>query len=157
MKMNHQAIRKILPHRYPLLLVDQIISYEMGKSIVGVKTVTGTERCYEDLPDNAPTEAYSYPISLMMESFGQTGGVLINMMRDQSDASKDVVMLAAGCTSFTLHKSVYPGDSMEHHAYIDKMMDDFTLIGGKICVAGETIAEIEAMIVAYRPSDKIEA
>lgn len=155
MKIDHYGIRKIMPHRHPLLLVDQIISYEMGKSIVGIKTVTGTESCYSELPDSAPPEAYAYPLSLMMESFGQTGGILINMMREEKSAPKDVVMLAAGCTSFKVLKTVYPGDVMEHHAVLDKEMDDFALIGGVIKVRGEVVAEIEAMIVAYRAQNNI--
>jgi 3-hydroxyacyl-[acyl-carrier-protein] dehydratase len=155
MLLNHDDIRKILPHRYPMLLVDAITSMEKWERITGLKAVTGTEGCYKDIPDGSPREAYAYPLCLMMESFGQTGGVLINQKRVEENAPKDVVMLAAGCTSFKLIEEVYPGDTMEHRVILDKDMPDFAVIGGEIWVRGKMIAEIEAMIVAYRAPDVI--
>lgn len=155
MLLSHRQIRDILPHRHPLLLVDAITSMEPWERITGIKTVTGTETCYAHIPEGSPPEAYAYPMCLMMESFGQTGGVLINRKRVEEEAPKDVVMLAAGCTSFELLKEVYPGDTMEHRVYLDKDLPDFALIGGEIWVRDEKVAEIEAMIVAYRPADAI--
>lgn len=155
MNCCHSEIRKLLPHRYPLLLVDKIVSMTPWSKIVGHKTITGTDPCYANVPEDAPLRAYAYPLSLIMESFGQTGGILINQKRQADRARVDVVMLAAGCTNFHLARDVFPGDVMEHRVVLEKEMQDFVLIGGETWVGGDRVAQIETMIVAYRAQAEI--
>ncbi len=152
---EHSDLRAVLAHRFPMLLVDAIVSLTPWDEIVGRKAITGSDFCYAGVPDGADRRAFAYPASLVMESFGQTAGVLINERRRHRGAPTDVVMLAAGITRVAFFEEAYPGDVLEHHARIDNDFDDFALISGEVRVGPRRLAEVEGMIVAYRPAHTI--
>lgn len=152
---SHGQIKAYIAHRSPMLLVDAITSMEPWERVVGIKAVTGTEPCFARVPDGTPQRGYAYPCSLIMESFGQAGGVLVNAKRLHDKAPADVVMLAAGVTSFRFLREVYPGDTMEHRVHLEKDLPDFAVLSGEVLVRGERVAEIDGMIVAYRPASAL--
>ena len=119
------------------------------------KNVTGTEACYARLGEGASPRDYAYPCSLMIESFGQTGGVLINEKRKHEKAPEDVIMLFVGVSGFRFLGEVLPGDTMEHRVALEKDMTDFAILGGEILVRDRVIAEIDSIIVAYKPASMI--
>ncbi len=155
--IGHAQIKALMPHRSPLLLVDAITSLQEWTSITGVKAVTGTEPCYAALSDRAPPPDYAYPCSLIVESFGQTGGVLINSKRRREGAPGDVVMLFAGLTNFRFLDEVFPGDTMTHRVFLVKDLTDFAILNGEVRVGDRRIAEAESIIVAYRRMDQVPA
>ncbi len=67
------AIKKILPHRYPFLLIDKIIDFKMDEKIVGVKNVTANEPFFEGHFPGQPV----MPGVLILEAMAQTGGILL--------------------------------------------------------------------------------
>jgi 3-hydroxyacyl-[acyl-carrier-protein] dehydratase len=152
---SHSQIKALLPHRHPMLLVDRITELQEWTQVTGTKTVSGTEACYAEVADSADPRDYAYPCSLILESFGQVGGVLVNLKRMRSKRPDKVIMLASGVTSFHFFGDVYPGDTMVHRLVLSKDMDDFAVLSGEMSVNGRKLAQAEAMIVAYREAGVI--
>ena len=70
---DQTLIQRILPHRYPFLLVDRITEFEPDKRIVGIKNVSLTERCLTREPGQAPT----LPPTILTEAVAQVGAIMI--------------------------------------------------------------------------------
>jgi 3-hydroxyacyl-[acyl-carrier-protein] dehydratase len=138
-----------------MLLVDAVTSLVPGVSIVGIKNVTGNEPCYAGLRDDAPAGGYAYPASLVMESFGQVAGVLALHDRCRPQRSGEV-MLFARVTGFRFSgESVWPGDTLEHHAWIGRILPQATLLRGEVRAGSRRIAEVDRIMVAFRAADAI--
>jgi 3-hydroxyacyl-[acyl-carrier-protein] dehydratase len=152
---SHSQIKTLLPHRYPMLLVDRITGLKKWSEVTGTKTVSGTEACYANMGETADPRDYAYPCSLILESFGQVGGVLVNLKRIEEHLPDNVIMLASGVSAFHFFGEVYPGDTMVHRLMLDKDMEDFAVLSGEMTVNGRRIAQAEAMIVAYREAGAI--
>ena len=71
--LDHAAIERILPHRYPFLLVDRIIEFEVDKRIVGIKNVSLNERYLVAATDGGP----ALPPTILTEAVAQVGAILI--------------------------------------------------------------------------------
>ena len=69
MHLNQVDIRKLMPHRHTMVMIDAITELESGKRIVARKAITATESCYLDIPDDAKPRDFAYPQSLILESF----------------------------------------------------------------------------------------
>lgn len=152
---SHNQIKALLPHRYPMLLVDQITDLKKWSEVTGTKTVSGTETCYANMADTDDPRDYAYPCSLILESFGQVGGVLVNLKRAEEKLPDNVIMLASGVCAFHFFGEVYPGDTMVHRLVLDKDLDGFAVLSGEMTVNGRKLAQAEAMIVAYREAGAI--
>src|SRR6476660_3254343 len=102
--MDIQAIREILPHRYPMLLVDRIEELEADR-IVGIKNVTVNEPFFDGhFPD--------YPVMpgvLIVEAMAQVAGVLV---LSQIPDRKSKLVLLAGVDGAKFRKTVRPGDQL---------------------------------------------
>lgn len=103
-KMDIKQILQILPHRYPFLLVDKIIDYDLEKGvIVGQKNVTMNEAFFQGHFPDAPI----MPGVLILEALAQVGGVLLNL---QGHRNKLAVLLSINQAKF--RQPVKPGDVM---------------------------------------------
>src|SRR5215469_2443782 len=117
MALEFSQIRNLLPHGYPIALVDRVVSIEAGSSIVAIKAVSATELCYSSIPRGASGADYAYPVSLMMESLVQTVALLwLAGAAPQSDGTERVLLLGA-IRGFTLGGRAFPGDVMTHKAH----------------------------------------
>jgi 3-hydroxyacyl-[acyl-carrier-protein] dehydratase len=135
-----------------MLLVDAVRHLEPGRSIVGVKTISGTEPCYADIAEGASLSAFAYPHTLVLESFAQTAGLLVNLARRGRGAAGDVRMLFASLSGLRFTSfDAYPGDTLEHRACLDRELGDTVLVSGVVRVDGRVLAEIERALIAYRP------
>ena len=99
------AIKRILPHRYPFLLVDRILELVPGELVTGIKNVTANEPFFEGhFPD--------YPIMpgvLILEAMGQVGGVML--LNESSDPKKQLVFFT-GLDKVKFRRPVLPGDML---------------------------------------------
>jgi 3-hydroxyacyl-[acyl-carrier-protein] dehydratase/UDP-3-O-[3-hydroxymyristoyl] N-acetylglucosamine deacetylase/3-hydroxyacyl-[acyl-carrier-protein] dehydratase len=136
--LDIEEILKILPHRYPFLLVDRVLELEKGKSIVAIKNVTYNEHFFQG---HFPQKKVM-PGVLVFEAMAQAGAILL--LQSIPDPQKTLVFLsAANNTKF--RKPVVPGDQLRLEVEIVKLRSRFCYIRGKAYVGEEIAAESEAM------------
>jgi len=131
-----EEILRFLPHRYPFLLVDRVISLEPGKSITAIKNVTANESFFEG---HFP-EVKIMPGVLIVEAVAQAGGILL--YNSIPDAAKKLVVLSR-LHNIKFRKIVVPGDQMRLEAEIVKARARFATIRGRAIVDKEIVVEGE--------------
>jgi len=139
--LDINAIKKMLPHRYPFLLVDKVVYLEPGKKIVGVKNVTINEPFFQGHFPQKPV----MPGVLIVEAMAQTGGILLLQFFD-SPEGKLAYFVTIDKAKF--RKQVIPGDQLFFVVEVlDRKKNIFKLKGKayKNSVDGELAAEAELM------------
>jgi beta-hydroxyacyl-ACP dehydratase FabZ len=131
-----EEILRLLPHRYPFLLVDRVIGLEPGKSIVAIKNVTANESFFEG---HFP-EVKIMPGVLIVEAVAQAGGILLYY--SIPDAAKKLVVLSK-LKNIKFRKIVVPGDQIRLEAEIIKARARFATIRGRAIVDKEIVVEGE--------------
>lgn len=127
------AIRRILPHRCPFLLVDRIIEFDRGARIVGLKHFSANDAATQGHFPEAPT----VPTGILMEALTQLGAILV-LERPQM-AGKVAVIL--GIPSARMLKPVQPGDSLRLEAEVIKLRATYGELRGAAYRDGELVAE----------------
>lgn len=144
MIMEADRIRDLLPHRFPMLLVDRVLDVEPGVSVTAAKAITVNEPCYAEV--RADDSDLAYPEVLMMESWGQAAGVLVLLGEDLGDR----VMLFGSMSGVDVHRRVFPGDVLEHRVRIFRALADTVIFEGDCRVAGEPVMTVGRMVMAFR-------
>ena len=134
-----QKILEMMPHRYPILLLDRIIELEPGKRIVGLKNVTYNEPFFQGHFPGMPV----MPGVLIVEAMAQTGGILYLTSRPQSEAEYIFYFMAMDKVRF--RKPVVPGDQLILEATLLKMRKNAIKMAGTATVDGKRVAEAELM------------
>ena len=111
MQLNIHQIRKILPHRYPFLLVDRVEDIEFGKRIHAIKNVTVNEPCFTGHFPEYPV----LPGVLIMEAMAQAAAILTfaSASEEETLQSADDLYLFAGIDNARFNRPVMPGDRLE--------------------------------------------
>jgi beta-hydroxyacyl-ACP dehydratase FabZ len=135
--LDVNEIRGILPHRYPMLLVDRIVEIE-AERIVGIKNVTHNEPFLQGHFPDFPV----MPGVLIVEALAQTGGVLA--LKDIPDRSKKLVLLVA-IENARFRKPVVPGDQLRLEMRLLKRKVSVIKMAGRATVDGVLVAEAEVM------------
>jgi 3-hydroxyacyl-[acyl-carrier-protein] dehydratase len=152
MLLSHSQIKGILPHRHPMLLVDGVRSLEPGNRIVAVKCVTGSEACFAHLADDSAPQSYAYPRSLIVESFGQAASIIYCARRREQDDMPEQVMLFGSAGRCRFEGDVFPGETMEHRARLERSLSDAAIFSGEVWVGRRRIVEVGQVIVVLRPA-----
>lgn len=135
--LSIEEIMKILPHRYPMLLVDKILECDDKKRIVGLKNITANEPFFQGHFPGFPV----MPGVLQLEAMAQTGGVLLNRIAKLS--GKIPYFMSIDKVKF--RKVVRPGDSMRIEVEITNLRSKAARFKGKILVDGAVVSEAEMM------------
>jgi 3-hydroxyacyl-[acyl-carrier-protein] dehydratase len=137
--MDVNAIEAILPHRYPFLLVDRVVSMEPMKTLVAVKCVTVNEPFFAGHFPGHPV----MPGVLILEALAQAAALLAK--GSMTEEPGDKVTYLMGIDNARFRKPVIPGDRIELHVEVVKRKGDIWKQKGRAVVDGETVAEAEFM------------
>ncbi len=133
--LNSDEIKKIIPHRYPMLLVDKVLEIEEGVSIHAVKNVTSNEPFFQG---HFPGEQVM-PGVLVIEALAQAGAVALLKHPD----FKGKTPYFAGIDKCRFKQKVKPGDTLDLHVEITKMKGPIGKGRAKAYVDGELAASAE--------------
>jgi 3-hydroxyacyl-[acyl-carrier-protein] dehydratase len=138
MLLDTNEIQKVLPHRYPFLLVDAIVEMERLKRIVGLKNVTINEHYFAGHFPGKPV----MPGVLIVEAMAQTGGFLLLQEVKERD-SKLLYFVAIDGARF--RRPVLPGDQLRVEVNVLSWRYTFCKLAGKAFVGDEMAAEATLM------------
>jgi len=141
------AIMDIMPHRYPFLLIDRVVSLEEGRSVEGIKNVTINEPFFQGHFPGYPI----MPAVLILEAMAQMGGLLLlNSIEDPNDK----LMYFTGIDGAKFRRPVTPGDQLRMKLTLVKIRNRIAKMRGEAIVDGQLVAEAEllATVVDRRPS-----
>ncbi|MFH1771905.1 MAG: UDP-3-O-acyl-N-acetylglucosamine deacetylase [Candidatus Omnitrophota bacterium] len=136
-ELSIEEIMKILPHRYPFLLVDKIVHLEKGEKAIGIKNVTFNEHFFQGHFPSRPV----MPGVLIIEAMAQIGGVL--MLACEEHRGKLAYFMAANHVKF--RKTVSPGDQLFIEVIKGKIRSRTGSVIAKARVHGKVVAEGELM------------
>jgi len=131
--LDYQAIERILPHRYPFLLVDRITEFELDKRIVGIKNVSLNERYLSVDSDGLAV----LPPTILTEAVAQVGAILILAKPENCQR----LPFFAGIQRVRYRRPVYPGDTVEIEAVVLRLRSRMGLLKGIARVDDKRVVE----------------
>lgn len=140
-------IQKIIPHRFPFLLIDRVTDLQSGESIYAYKNVSISEHIFQGHFPGHPI----YPGVMIVEGLAQAGGVLAfkSMSEEDQKNTESKVVYFMSIDKCKFRAPVTPGDRLEYHVSVIKQKGAIWLLKGEAYVDGKltTEAELKAMIV----------
>jgi len=133
-----QGIMDLLPHRYPILLVDRILDYEPKVWIRGLKNISFNEEIFQGHFPSRPV----FPGVYIVEAMAQTGGCLL--MQEYEDRAKKVIYFM-GIDAVKFRKPVLPGDQLVMEVKVIQFKGRICKMRGEAFVDGQKVAEAEFM------------
>jgi len=132
--LDYRAIERILPHRYPFLLVDRITELEPDKRIVGIKNVSRNERYLAKHPGQLPV----LPPTILTEAVAQVGAILILSKPE----NREKLIFFMGIERVRYRLPVFAGDVVEIEARVKRLrsrmgqFEGFARVNGRVVVDG---------------------
>jgi 3-hydroxyacyl-[acyl-carrier-protein] dehydratase len=143
--LDYSAIERILPHRYPFLLVDRITELELDKRIVGIKNVTYNERFLSHRPGERPV----LPPTILTEAVAQVGAIMILAKPE----NREKLIYFMGIERVRYRLPVHPGDVVEIEALVRRLRSRMGRLHGIARVDGKVVVE-GTMTFALGPRDE---
>jgi 3-hydroxymyristoyl/3-hydroxydecanoyl-(acyl carrier protein) dehydratase len=153
--LEHGVLRSVLPHGWPILLLDRVSVLVPGREAVAAKAVTGTEPCYAGLPVGLPAQRYAYPAALLMESFGQAAAVLWLASPVAADDDPRAVLMFAAATDCHIDAPAFPGDVLRHVVSLERVVDGTAFATGSTWVGSRRIARWGCFVAVRRPPGSV--
>ena len=138
--MDIQALMKLLPHRYPFLMVDRIVKLQ-GNHIVGLKNVTINEAYFQGHFPGHPV----MPGVLQLEAMAQVAGIA--MLKNAENISKMAYFMSAEDVKW--RKPVYPGDVLMIEVELTKIRGKIGKAKGMCKVRGEVVSEAAVTFMLF--------
>jgi len=144
-----QGIQKLLPHRYPILLVDRVLDYERGQWIRGVKNVSIGEQIFQGHFPKQPV----FPGVLIIEAMAQTAGCLVTL---DIPNPEEKIMYFMSIDNVKFRKPVVPGDQLVMEVKILTVKRNIAKMRGEAFVDGNKVAEAEFMSMIVNAEGKVQ-
>jgi len=138
-----RGIEKLLPHRYPFLLVDRVVEFEPRKRIVAFKNVTGNEPFF---PGHFPGNPVM-PGVLIIEALAQAGGLLTTLTAQADGVARegDKLFYLVKVDNAKFNRQVVPGDRLELDVELKRVIRNMAMYAGIARVDGEQVACAEIL------------
>jgi len=143
--LNSNEIERLLPHRYPFLLVDRVVEFEKDKRVLAYKNVTCNEPFFTGHFPGHPV----MPGVLVVEAMAQAGGLLTQLSRDPAELGKHTFYLVK-VDNAKFSRMVVPGDRLELEVQLKRSIRNMALYLGIARVDGEQVACAEILCAAAR-------
>lgn len=127
-------ILSVLPHRYPLLLVDRVLEMEPKKRVVAIKNVTFNEPVFQGHFPGQPV----FPGVMMIEGMAQAGGLML--LSDLEDR-QDKLLYFTSIDDCRFRRPVVPGDQMRYEVDVQRYRASYCRLRGRVLVGDELAAE----------------
>ncbi|WP_119319691.1 3-hydroxyacyl-ACP dehydratase FabZ [Capsulimonas corticalis] len=137
------AIKEILPHRYPFLLVDRVLELEPGKRAVGIKNVTVNEEFFQGHFPQRPI----MPGVLVIEAMAQIGGIMILAVEEH----RGKLAFLGTIDNAKFRRPVVPGDTLNIEAVLTRARGNTGKVHCTARVEDQVVAEAEIMFVLSKP------
>lgn len=142
-----EEIKRVLPHRYPFLLVDRILSMELGQHIVGLKNVTVNEPFFVGhFPDNP-----IMPGVLIIEAMAQVAGILALLTNPENLGNQNLYLMSLDKVRF--RRPVVPGDQLILDLKVLRGGKKVFKMQGRATVADNLAAEAEIVAMVGKQED----
>jgi beta-hydroxyacyl-ACP dehydratase FabZ len=142
-----EEIMRILPHRYPFLLVDRIVSLELDKHIIGLKNITVNEPFFVGHFPQAPI----MPGVLIVEAMAQVAGILALLSTPENLGNQALYLMSLDKVRF--RKPVVPGDQLILDLTVLKGKKKYFKMAGKATVNDNLVAEAELMAMVGKKEE----
>lgn len=139
-------VMRLLPHRYPFLLVDRVVSLDQGKSIVGLKNVTYNEAHFVGHFPDLPT----MPGVLILEALAQASGILA-VLKSGLRPESGLILYFAGIDNCRFKRPVVPGDQLMLHSELDRQKRDVWKFRTRAMVGEDVACEADMVCVLKNP------
>jgi 3-hydroxyacyl-[acyl-carrier-protein] dehydratase len=131
--LDYSAIERILPHRYPFLLVDRITEFEQDRRIVGIKNVSLNERYLAHVEGGPPV----LPPTILTEAVAQVGAIMILAKPE----NREKLIYFMGIERVRYRRPVHPGDVVVIEALVRRLRSRMGLLRGIARVDGRVVVE----------------
>ncbi len=132
--LDYAAIERILPHRYPFLLVDRVTDFEPDRRIVGIKNVSLNERyLWHGTGDERPV----LPPTILTEAIAQVGAILILAKPE----NREKLIFFMGIEKVRYRRRVHPGDTVEIEAVVKRLRSRMGVLSGAARVNGVVVCD----------------
>ena len=139
--MNLEKIKKILPHRYPFLLVDRVLEIRDGEFCKALKNISANEEVFQG---HFPQQSV-LPGVMIIEALAQTSGIVIDSGKGKTEAGG--IVFFAGINKAKFRAPVVPGDQLILETTLSNQRRNFWVFDGKASVDGKLVAQAEIKLM----------
>ena len=138
--LDINQILKILPHRYPFLMIDRVIAVESGRSLTAIKNISINEPFFDGHFPHYPV----FPGVLMLECIAQASAILASLAIDAKASGKNLYLFA-GVDKARFKSPVEPGDQLEIIVHLDKHIQKLWRCSGEITVDSQLVCSADVL------------
>jgi 3-hydroxyacyl-[acyl-carrier-protein] dehydratase len=139
-EMDIGEIMKYLPHRYPMLLIDRVVEFQLGESLVAIKNVSYNEPYFQGHFPNRPI----MPAVIILEAMAQATGILVLRSMDKLPSEKSIYYFV-GIDGARFRRPVEPGDQLRIEVKLLRSSRGIWKLRSDATVNGDTVASGDLM------------
>ena len=141
---NLEEIKKILPHRYPFLLIDRLLDVREGEYCRALKNISGNEEIFQG---HFPQQAV-FPGVMIIEALAQASGIVINYSQTKNE--ENAIVFFAGINNAKFRVPVIPGDQLILETTLKNQRKNFWVFDGKAIVGEKLVAQAEIKLMSQK-------